>query len=228
MAELKDVVESILSDLIAVRHSANKYSRALSQEYLAEGELSRFSIPSVDLDRVSIDIKFALADPDGEPAGTNIKLKRDEISRIIRESAVKILDQPSVMFRESSARSADRNAVYENIARLINSNTDPVSLKINKDRALDPSVEILRPHLAREDSTRPVTVTATRSLVNRVIADSERKLSIALDDAKKAAAVKPNYVFDYKTLKAMDPALIATLSLDLDMPEIEWHEIEQD
>ncbi len=228
MAELKDVVESILTDLTTVRHNANKFSQSLSAEYLEDGELSNFSAPAVDIGNVKLEIKFVLEEPEGEVDSRSVTLESNAISKIIRDSAAEVLGSNSVKYKAASNDLANRKNLYSQITAQLIKHTNSTTLKINKNQALNPSVDLLRPHLARDDSARPVTLTDTRRLINKLIVSSEAKLSRALDAAKKAAVVKPKFIVDIKKLKAFDPAMIATISLDLDLFSMELPKIVQD
>ncbi len=62
MASLSTIVGSILKDIIAAQHAANKYSLALSAQYGTNGKLKTFPLPAAVISDLNLDVKYAIKD----------------------------------------------------------------------------------------------------------------------------------------------------------------------
>ena len=228
MADLKDVVEAILTDLIAVRHSSNKYSQILREEYLEDEGLSNYGAPAVDIGNVKLELRFVLEEPDPDADTPGATLEPEDVSRVVRASVADVLGSSDVKYQDASDNLANRKNIYARIAEMILGATDTAEFKVDQSEVVESAVEFLRPHLARDPRGRPASLAATRDLMNQAIGLTESKLSEALDAARKSAVARPRFVVDINKLKSLDPEMIATISFDLDMTNVDWHEVEQD
>lgn len=69
MVKLKDVIASVLRDVIEAQHEANLLTEALSEEYGKDGLPRHLLVPTVNIGEMEITLKYAIindGDSDGE------------------------------------------------------------------------------------------------------------------------------------------------------------------
>lgn len=67
MAQLSEIIGSILRDMVAAQHEANMYALRLAAAYRAQGEATNFPPPSVSLGEAELVLKYGIK---GDPAKT--------------------------------------------------------------------------------------------------------------------------------------------------------------
>lgn len=60
MANLKDVVGTILREMVLAQHQTNLYSQSLSESYESSGRTSNFSLPAVSVGEIEMDFNYAI------------------------------------------------------------------------------------------------------------------------------------------------------------------------
>ena len=69
MVKLKDVIASVLRDVIEAQHEANLLTEALSEEYGKDGLPRHLLVPTVNIGEMEITLKYAIindSDSDGD------------------------------------------------------------------------------------------------------------------------------------------------------------------
>lgn len=69
MVKLKDVIASVLRDVIEAQHEANLLTEALSEEYGKDGLPRHLLVPTVNIGEMEITLKYAIindSDSNGE------------------------------------------------------------------------------------------------------------------------------------------------------------------
>ncbi|MGR5177023.1 hypothetical protein ACPV4B_12985 [Vibrio parahaemolyticus] len=227
MTELKDAVKAILTDLIEARHQANKYSQAISNDYAREGVLSHFSTPAVDIGNVKLDIKFCL-DMKTDSTTSTPTIDRATIDKIIRSQVKSTLSSASLPLKEASGTSANKAALERNITKVISRNIDSNTLKINRNASLTGTKELLAPHLANTSSGRPVAPRTLNSQLNTLLINTSNELIKAKQALAGLETVIPKMLVDAKSLQAIPSELVGSISLDLDLYSLDWHELEDE
>ena len=62
MPTLGEVVGALLRDVVHARSSADRFSAALSQQYLKDDILSNFPVPRIDINEITLNLRFAIVD----------------------------------------------------------------------------------------------------------------------------------------------------------------------
>ena len=103
MAELHQVIGSILRDITQARITSDIYSRNMSKYYEQDPLLRRFPTPRSEIDEVEIDLKFAIAgiaynssqDESREAMAANIFIKySDHIAQTFFDGLINCLNKP--------------------------------------------------------------------------------------------------------------------------------------
>lgn len=68
MVKLKDVIASVLRDVIEAQHEANLLTEALSEEYGKDGLPRHLLVPTVNIGEMEITLKYAIVN-DGDSNG---------------------------------------------------------------------------------------------------------------------------------------------------------------
>lgn len=64
MAKLSDIVGNFLHDIVQARVDADKFSAKISEQYKTDQVLSNFPVPRIEIQKLTIDLKFALVKAD--------------------------------------------------------------------------------------------------------------------------------------------------------------------
>lgn len=62
MAQLSTIISSILRDMILAQHEANMYAVTLSDTYRKDGRMENFSLPSIALGEMELDLRYGVRD----------------------------------------------------------------------------------------------------------------------------------------------------------------------
>jgi len=228
MADLKDVVRTILTDLIEARHQANKYSHAISKEYVDKGELVNYSTPAIDIGNVKLDLKFVMEEPGDDTVETAPTLNRSEIIKAIDTISLKALAHNSLFFKAASDNTSNRKALAVKLSGIIADNTNKKTMAIDNAKVLSEATAIIRPHLGKDANGKNVSIRVIRSVISKMSKDSKKALDKAISEVKVNPFIRPKMIVDINKLKELDSGMIANLSLDLDMDAMDWHEIDNE
>lgn len=69
MVKLKDVIASVLRDVIEAQHEANLLTEALSEEYGKDGLPRHLLVPTVNIGEMEITLKYAIGSPPAPKGG---------------------------------------------------------------------------------------------------------------------------------------------------------------
>lgn len=69
MVKLKDVIASVLRDVIEAQHEANLLTEALSEEYVEDGLPKHLLVPAVSIGEMEITLKYAIGSPPAPKGG---------------------------------------------------------------------------------------------------------------------------------------------------------------
>lgn len=69
MVKLKDVIASVLRDVIEAQHEANLLTEALSEEYGKDGLPRHLLVPTVNIGEMEITLKYAIGSPPAPEGG---------------------------------------------------------------------------------------------------------------------------------------------------------------
>ena len=89
MANLKEVIGSILRDTILAQHQANQFSQSLSESYKKSGRTSGFRLPAVALGEFEIDLRYSIKEGIEEVEEEDVDYQETNryVRYIARESA---------------------------------------------------------------------------------------------------------------------------------------------
>ena len=89
MANLKEVIGSIMRDMILAQHQANLFSQSLNESYKKSGRTSGFHLPAVALGEFEIDLRYSIKEgiEEIEEEDVNYQETNRYIRYIARESA---------------------------------------------------------------------------------------------------------------------------------------------
>ena len=226
MAELKDVVESILTDLLEARHVANQYSHVISKDYAGKGSLNQFAIPAIDIGNVKVDLKFIVEEIEVPENQRKPVIKRDDIIGAIRRVTPQAINNRSLILKEASATAANKKALEDGLTKIIEENTDKETLIIDEAKANKAAVALLKPHLGKTTNGRNVSPVVMSSVIKRLVSDSTKELQKVKAVAQKIPEKKATLIVDFDKIKNVDSGKVSNLSLDLDLSAMEWHELE--
>lgn len=69
MVKLKEVIASVLRDVIEAQHEANLLTEALSEEYGEDGLPKHLLVPTVNIGEMEITLKYAIGSPPAPEGG---------------------------------------------------------------------------------------------------------------------------------------------------------------
>lgn len=89
MAQLSNIITSILRDMVHAQHQANVYSMMMDDMYRENGPLDHFNLPSVNMDEVELEIHYGISDvsPEAEQYEINYPLLRKTAKRLSKSCA---------------------------------------------------------------------------------------------------------------------------------------------
>lgn len=80
MVKLKDVIASVLRDVIEAQHEANLLTEALSEEYGKDGLPRHLLVPTVNIGEMEITLKYAIInDSDSDSDGNGEAMEELEV-----------------------------------------------------------------------------------------------------------------------------------------------------
>lgn len=85
MANLKEVISSIMRDMILAQHQANQFSQSLSEAYKQSGRISGLQPPAVALGGIELDLRYSIKEGVEEVEEESINYK--ETNRYLRYAA---------------------------------------------------------------------------------------------------------------------------------------------
>lgn len=138
MAQLSNIVCSILRDMVYAQHQANMYAVSLEDVYRKNGRLENFAMPAIALGEMELNIRYGITDSSAEveqfeinyPALRDTAKKLSQIgARLLLDSAIPILRQS---FPESSLKGEN---YFENLDK---------DLKLRRDFGVFLSHKILK------------------------------------------------------------------------------------
>lgn len=120
MASLHTIVGSILKDIIAAQHAANKYSLTLGAHYGSSGKLKNFQLPHALISGLSLNIPYAIKDISSKIP--NKKINYVKLHRKYDDSAPAFAESIVFGFMETLKKSKEAGedetfqAIYSDIA----------------------------------------------------------------------------------------------------------------
>lgn len=113
MTKLKDVIASVLRDVLSAQHEANLLTESLAEQYADAGVMNQMNLPAVTIGDMEITFRFAIASdgelpgelPDDSIPSMDVIVDADRLA-LLPESAVhsvslKVSPQDSVKITES-------------------------------------------------------------------------------------------------------------------------------
>ncbi len=233
MDRLKDVVASMVNDLIEVRGEADRRAADLAVRYRDDEVLSAFAVPKLNISNVTIDLRFALcaeeavddaqrneskADSPDDPARTGLGW----IGARAREFTEAMLDLPSVRrARLSPRRMANLGHRFE--AELIKASIDLF------EREEGERVSALAERLmgALKKSGVQLRADDADRFVLRVADFDVGVVHAEANPRSGQADPRPKLILGASALETVDPNLISSIKFDVDLGDARWMEIEE-
>lgn len=116
MAQLSTILSSILRDMIVAQHQANMYAVSLEDVYRKNGRLEKFTLPSIALGEMELDIRYGVLDDSGDTGQQelNYPMLKDLTKEICDQTATILTDTLSVeLVRLKSDVPAEDNPFME-------------------------------------------------------------------------------------------------------------------
>ena len=102
MAQLSNIISSILRDMVHAQHQANVYSMMMDDMYRENGALDHFNLPSVNMDEVEMEIRYGVSDasPEAEQYEINYPLLRKTAKKMAKSCARLMITSTVDAFRK--------------------------------------------------------------------------------------------------------------------------------
>ncbi len=113
MAQLCKVISSILRDMVLAQHEANMYAVSLENIYKKDGRLEKFSLPSIAIGDMELELRYGINSNVKEEAEYEINYHalRRQAQDISRELATFVLDTVIQVILENIPPSSDDHIV---------------------------------------------------------------------------------------------------------------------
>ena len=125
MAQLKQIVSSILRDMVYAQHQANMYAITLSEAYKKEGREANFPLPGVALGELEVEIAYGISEVSQQPEQQEVNIpKLRQHSREIADKLAKvILSSALVVAKECDDMDDANKHIIEQLEKDANTNT---------------------------------------------------------------------------------------------------------
>ncbi len=184
MAELSDVLGSILRDVAHARVVSDTFSRDISREYERDVILRLFPVPRVEIRDASIDLRFAVNAVRERPVDM-ARLVRSEVSRQARRLADEVYSQQVGERPERRSLLQDLGESEEELRQRLAHVTEQAMLA--SPRALDAALGDNPASMARRVSTEVARLLFERPEVKRELTRERRVTEVREDLRSKAA-----------------------------------------
>lgn len=137
MPTVQTVIESIVSDLIQARHTADRKTAALAEQYRDDPILQSMNVPALNISEVEIDLKVGLASeqiqskPSSRAGRSAVSLAKKESANIARQLAA----LPSIKQKMESEKLTIKNLESNFNKALIAGIEDKKSVSLQPDCA---------------------------------------------------------------------------------------------
>ena len=217
MSTLKLLVDSIIADLIDARFDADIRAAELAEHYQGHEILRALSVPALNIENVSIDLRFAFDDTPIEaatgPSEEQVKVVAD-VSKTVRDELMKL---PRVTERVT----VDRQRT--SLSRALLTTVKNTMLKHVDAKAADRSAAV------SAEITKTLAKSGVRNLPaseQKILRDQIARLEASFIAAPKAPPKSlPGVVVGTEALSKVDPATVSTLSFQVDLTERRWTDI---
>lgn len=243
MAELKDVLGSVLRDVVHARVTSDMFSRDISLDYVKDPILSAFPVPRLEIKEASIQVRFAISaveQKETDRAGiarAELAQHATAIARGVVEDFVTNSARADELKQLIAAKGLDlevvlRTAVEETVAadaRLVDGalGGNPTALVDRINKAV--SDKLLEDADIKREVTRNTRVgvvrAAVRSKVDTAVGGFVNDLSGALVSAQRQAT-KVDVAVTRADLANVPEPLVSQISVVMQIRNYEWSETE--
>jgi len=216
--ELKTVVESILSGFVAARAEADKVSVSVAKEYQDCDIRRHMSVPMVDIDSVSVDLRFAFDEVEEVQSDEPNEYQREATEQASKRLYTKIRNLKSVAdsYKVSKQRSAFARKITDSAVDESNMN-----FKLSaKDREM--KIEGAVERLIETD-----VVNLTKADFSRMKA-ALSEFQASVETIQPATMKAPNLLVGAKALSGLSEDMISTMRIDVKLKNGRWEEFESE
>lgn len=220
MSTLKLLVDSIIADLIDARFDADVRAAELAEHYQKHEILRALSVPALNIENVSIDLRFAFDDTPIEVA----KGPSEEQAKAVTDGAKVMRDELMKMSRVTEKVTVDRQRA--NLSRSLLTVVKNAMLKNVDAKASD------RLAAVSAEVTKTLAKSGVRNLPaaeQKLLRDQIARLESSFIAAPKAPPKSlPGVVVGSEALAKADPATVSTLSFQVDLAKRRWTDVGDD
>ncbi|WP_237058432.1 hypothetical protein [Microbulbifer sediminum] len=214
--DLKTLLEGVVEDLIDARFQADVAAAELAQHYRANPDLRTFSIPSLNISSVDVDLRFVFSQAESSPVGG------DNLSGV--ESVFEGLSGSVLRMRpvaDAVRNRADRDKLKKNLeARFMR------VAKSDRSSRIEDRQSVMRDQIKKALSAAKVKDLSATDLktIDRIVAATDTKLTAA---EPRKRVVRPRVQTAPEVLSELNPDAISRISFSVDLTAQRWQEIEE-
>lgn len=216
--ELKTVVESLLSGFVAARAEADKVSVSVAREYQDCDIRRNLPVPMVDIETVSVDLRFAF-DENIEPSAEEINEKQNVATEQASQqfyTKIRKLRSVASSYKDSKQRSAFASKI-----------TNVVVHESNASLKLSAKQRELKMESAVESLIETDIVNLTKADFSR-IKSALSEFQTSVDTVPADIPKKPSVLIGAKALSGLSEDVISSMRIDVKLKSGRWETFESE
>ncbi len=250
MADVAQIVGSLMSELIQAQKSAMNLTKEIAENQKEDPIMGMLPVPGLRIDNFDLSLKFVIDDEQDtqlpnhtsqddtadEKAASN---GDDEIEQAKREAVIRTLagrsvttvltsDEVKSLITKTKMTAQEQRVLQTRLANALISATAKDSTEVNNDKTL----KTTKTYLAKSKLKAQADQTIVNSMLEKALTAYQKDLKTHLGKTAKtsqpttASPHKPKLVVDKALLGKVSNEKISTLNMSLSMDEYEWIESE--
>lgn len=215
MAELQQVIKTIMLDLLDARQQAQRLSRDIGEQQLKDPILSLMPVPGIRIDAIDLNLKFVVQTDgsDNSASPEFSKQRQTTITELSNKTASALLSDPQL----KKLLPAAPPELSKTLQQQLRSSIDEKTFRLQSDTLSKSLATSLAPHL--QNKLNP------DKLISGQLALLEKELQ--QQAVRQLPQAGSKLLVDSTTLSKVNADHISSVSLKLSLDDYEWKSMDE-